>query len=795
MASEFLQMVVVVELRNPPERLHGFVTGVEAGQSLTLSNVWSLDHHAWHPQVVVDPANIAEISDGTRYSELSLLPPPPVPTQLNATAPTQIHVPRSDIEAAAPVLGDPAVISFRARVDRPGSDVGLKRSESQSQIAAITTESTLSAADLSSDIRIQKSSRDVTPIYTAPAREKRPQKLEEVPVVMNATSTSRTRAARCEAAGTTTAVRSIFSKEGSSKARRRQQSHRGAGNDLGNKIGDTAPEEPKNTEKGEGWRKTPLLQSTASFQPFSSLKISAQRSRTKTEDNGWATEDVTDVQEMGDFDFEESLAKFDKQTLFDQMRRDDQTDDAVRLVSHNRNPAPKPGTAGGKNYHHTENILDTPIPLNATTTKTFSKESQIAVPDIWNSEADSTRVTGMVGSVAGGAGSGGDRLSAKELGSRQGSRRGDKKMPSRQRSQSQKTSARSVSQGLLRDSSVTIPSAVSTTQHFCLLPSRRRLETVSALQMLNLENIAHNELGLTEDMITENAGRGIAEVAFRTLSDPANRIRLGRPDMHGSAHSAVQINAPAPTIVILAGNNKSGSRAVAAGRHLRNKGVNVVMCVVGIERGERELLEDLRQQVRLYQNFGGCLYSKSDLFEYMRKTAIPTLAIDTARSAAAAMSPAVALIIDALLGLVVSFDDLRTGDQATVYELMEWANRNEAFVLAVDVPTGVDPSSGCVSVIDGARLYVRPRYVVALGAPKRGLLEAIAAAEIGDLAAGEAAMTNEPALDWVLFLADIGLGAAVWKKAGTKIRRGIDFDYNWVLEMKFQGLKADKRSG
>ena len=31
-------MVVVVELRNPPERLHGSVIGVEAGQSLTLSN-------------------------------------------------------------------------------------------------------------------------------------------------------------------------------------------------------------------------------------------------------------------------------------------------------------------------------------------------------------------------------------------------------------------------------------------------------------------------------------------------------------------------------------------------------------------------------------------------------------------------------------------------------------------------------------------------------------------------------------------------------------------------------------
>jgi enhancer of mRNA-decapping protein 3 len=313
--------------------------------------------------------------------------------------------------------------------------------------------------------------------------------------------------------------------------------------------------------------------------------------------------------------------------------------------------------------------------------------------------------------------------------------------------------------------------------------------------MLNVENIAHNELGLTEDMMAENAGRGIAEVALETLSDPANKIRLGQVDLHGNKPSIAPTHgAPAPTIVILAGNNKSGTRAVAGGRHLRNKGINVLLCVVGIERGEREILDDLRQQIRLYRNFGGRVYNKSDLFEQLRKTVIPTLTIDTPRNAVSGQVPAVTLIIDALLGLVVSFDELRTGDQATVYELMEWANRNEAFVLAVDVPTGIDPSSGYVNIIDGARLYVRPRYVIALGAPKRGLLEAMAAAEMGDPAAGEAVVADDQALDWRLFVADIGLGAAVWKKAGTKIRRGIDFDEKWVLEMRYHGLETDYES-
>ncbi|CAK7275162.1 enhancer of mRNA decapping [Sporothrix epigloea] len=792
MASEFLQMVVVVELRNPPERLHGSVIGVEAGQSLTLSNVWSLDHHAWHPHVVVDPANIVEILDASKYPDFSKSPLPPISTQLNAPALVKVNEAQPDIETPTPVLEDPAVISFRARGDRPGSALGLERSDSQIRVAATASENISSVPKLTSNIRMSNPPQDAAPQPTTSAAKNRSQQVDDVPKVLDATNASGTHAATSEVAETTTSIaHSTLPQEGPSKMRRRQRCRHGAGNKLANESGDLTPEGPRNTKRGQGWRETPLLQSTASFQPFSSLKKLGQRSRKETKENGWASEDVTDVQEMGDFDFEESLAKFDKRTLFDQMRKDDVIDDAVRLVSHNRKPASKPGTAGGKNYHHTENVLDRSTP----SLKPSSKEAQLVVQGFWNSEADDTRVAGTAGSVAAGGASGGDRLSARELGSRQSSLRGDRKVSSRQRSHSQKASAGTAGQALSRGNSVAIPSAISTTQHFCILPSRRRLETVSALQMLNLENIAHNELGLTEDMMTENAGRGIAEVAFRALSDPANKLRLGQSDTQRSEPSTIQVNVTAPTIVILAGNNKSGTRAVAGGRHLRNKGVNILLCVVGIERGERELLEDLRQQVRLYRNFGGRVYSKSDLFEHLRKAAIPTLTVDTPRSAASAMAPAVTLIIDALLGLVVSFDDLRTGDQATVYELMEWANRNEAFVLAVDVPTGIDSSSGYVSIIDAARLYVRPRYVVALGAPKRGLLEAMAAAEIGDPVASEAAVADDQALDWMLFLADIGLGAAVWKKAGTKIRRGIDFDCGWVLEMKYQGLENDDESG
>jgi enhancer of mRNA-decapping protein 3 len=531
-----------------------------------------------------------------------------------------------------------------------------------------------------------------------------------------------------------------------------------------------------------------MLQSTHSFQPFTSLKRKGTRGR-GADENGWASEDVTDVQEAGDFNFEDGLRKFDKQTLFEQMRQDDRIDEADRLVSHNRMQRPRPGTNGGRNYHASENVLDVPSPIPKSV-----RENIEASADYWNSEADE------------GVSRGSGRLSGRDQGSRQSShRRAESKVSTTRRSQSRKASAVSnqplVTKGSRPSSRLSVPpvvdkkkrsggNAASSSQGLYLLPSNRQVEPVSALQMLNLENIAHTELGLTEDMMAENAGRGIAEVTLTALEDPAIKVRLA-----ATANSRSRANPP-PTVVILAGNNKSGIRAVAAGRHLLNKGVTVLVCIIGIERNERELLEDMRHQVQLFRNFGGHIFSKGELFDYMRKASIPTLTIDTPRTALSSLAtpPPVTLIIDALLGLAISFEELRTGDQTACYELIEWANRNEAFVLAIDVPTGIDPSSGKVSIVDGSQLYVKPRYVVCVGAPKRGLLEAIIAGDQDndEAASANPALTDDLASEWKLFLVDIGFSQAVWKKAGTKIRKGIDFGLEWVVEMRYRGASVEE---
>jgi enhancer of mRNA-decapping protein 3 len=141
----------------------------------------------------------------------------------------------------------------------------------------------------------------------------------------------------------------------------------------------TAPTQA--TTRSKGWRQTPLLEPNPSFQPFSTLKKNNGRRNGRMEENGWATEDATDVQDMGDFDFMGGLAKFDKHTIFNQIQAEDSVADEDRLVAHNRLPKAKPGTAGGKNLHHTENVLEGTangvLKAKAETWKSEAEESDV----------------------------------------------------------------------------------------------------------------------------------------------------------------------------------------------------------------------------------------------------------------------------------------------------------------------------------------------------------------------------------------------------------------------------------
>lgn len=359
-----------------------------------------------------------------------------------------------------------------------------------------------------------------------------------------------------------------------------------------------------------------------------------RRNDPREEQNGWATEEATDIQDMGDFDFEGNLSKFDKRGVFEQIRQDDTTADEERLVSFNRLPA-RPGTNGGKNLHYTENVLNSP-----------QQNGRAG----WNGECESENSD--------------DKFSSAQGSRRNLSRASVRKPPSRKSSTMIPNDQTSSPGFPYRYSSQEHPSprimgkgstsryARSETSRspkpsFQLATSEAECPCVTPLQMLELEQLATFELGLSDDTIMENSARGIAQMALK--------VTTGK------------------RIIILAGNTKTGARAIAAGRQLRNHGVRVTLFVLGMER-EEDLLEVVRRQLNIYRNCGGQLLGFEKLVAMGQD----------------GRNAPIDLIIDALLGMHLSFDDLGTADQNAFFEIASWTNSTPTGVLAIDVPSGLD---------------------------------------------------------------------------------------------------------
>lgn len=87
--------------------------------------------------------------------------------------------------------------------------------------------------------------------------------------------------------------------------------------------------------------------------------------------------------------------------------------------------------------------------------------------------------------------------------------------------------------------------------------------------LMQVERLAMDESGPNEDQLMENAGRSIALMALRAL-DGTHRLH---PDTHNP-----------PTVIILAGNNKTGAYGICAARHLANRGCDVSLLTVGNPR-------------------------------------------------------------------------------------------------------------------------------------------------------------------------------------------------------------------
>lgn len=209
---------------------------------------------------------------------------------------------------------------------------------------------------------------------------------------------------------------------------------------------------------------------------------------------------------------------------------------------------------------------------------------------------------------------------------------------------------------------------------------------VTADQMREVDRIAVEETGPNLHQMMENAGRHLALLAIELLGP----------------------NWTVARVVVLAGSGGNGGGGICAARHLANRDLRVRLCLAAPAR----LTEVCAFQRKIFQSTGA--------------TEIDALALTAERAD---------LILDALIGY-----GLKASPQGAAAELIRWANAARTPILSLDVPSGVDATTG-----QALGEFIRPRWTMTLALPKTGLL---------------------PERTGELFLADIGIPEGIYRRMG-----------------------------
>lgn len=510
-------------------------------------------------------------------------------------------------------------------------------------------------------------------------------------------------------------------------------------------------------KRGKGWRQTPLLQPSPQpgASPSKGVKMTRrQREERREGQNGWATEDATDIQDLGDFDFEASNTLFDKKTVFDELRQGDTTADEDRLVGHNR--LARPGTYGGKNLHPTENVLSPKLPaedassdadteMNFHTGRSSSRHSvSKAQPSRQNSAVVDSRHP-LASSMSSERGL--SRSTISLVG------RNGKPLPVRANASPRPDRLHSPHSVVSSKAAASPRPPVSCqAPHLALQHSNAPCPVLLPAALETLEAETSNRYGLTQDAITETAACSIAQVAMNMFNPTEPTSRRGSRTHATRAH--IDPASP-PVVVVLAGNHTAGARAVAAARHLTPRHSKIILAEAQYESAatqEEQMVKQtlmLKRMVRAGADIKRGTWRKAS--NYIKNLSGPP-----------------AIIIDALLA-GATYDSLLSPNaahseaaQRETREMIDWANRSRAPVLSIGCPSGVSGQDGSSTILDGEPLAVRPDRVLALGAPMIGVLEAMKNGE-----------------SWEVDLADIGINIAL------KIEEAVAFGGVWVDGLRF----------
>jgi NAD(P)H-hydrate epimerase len=240
--------------------------------------------------------------------------------------------------------------------------------------------------------------------------------------------------------------------------------------------------------------------------------------------------------------------------------------------------------------------------------------------------------------------------------------------------------------------------------------------SISDVPNLTTEQMVEVDRAMIEDyrieliQMMENAGRNLAHLA---------RIRFLKGDPRGLP------------IVALVGGGGNGGGALVAVRRLSNWGANVTV-VLG--QGPGKLTSVPAHQLDILHRMGVRIVVDG----------MPPVA------------PLPAVVLDGLIGY-----SLRGAPIGRIAELIRWANSLEAPILALDVPSGLDATTGVA--FDPA---IHAAATMTLALPKRGLRSPEASPLVGEL-----------------YLADISVPPALYGRALLGVSSEPIFAFDDILRI------------
>jgi NAD(P)H-hydrate epimerase len=229
---------------------------------------------------------------------------------------------------------------------------------------------------------------------------------------------------------------------------------------------------------------------------------------------------------------------------------------------------------------------------------------------------------------------------------------------------------------------------------------------VTAAGMREVDRIAIEETGPNLHQMMENAGRNLAQLTIELLRDGWQKAK----------------------IVVLAGGGGNGGGGICAARHLANRCADVTLILTGRSR----LQAVPTSQYKAYLATSG-----------------KELDGDSPPGKAD-------IILDALVGY-----GLRSAPAGATADLIGWANATAKPIVALDVPSGIDATTGVAS-----GEFIRPTWTMTLALPKTGLL---------------------PERTGELYLADIGIPETVCRRLRPNYRAPFGAAY-WVCLKAARGL-------